>query len=214
MFRKVFLILFLVLGLNANNLFVGVNAGVPVTTPKYSGLDMMLQDFPKTGIGYSLGINVGYKSNFGSNNGLKYYLEYIYNKSYSKTPDSEPDSEQDIKADINSQLITLNMDYYYNFIDLFGVYAGLGIGYVSYNPKYTMSPRPSMPSTIELTKGGLALPLNLGLSFNINQHHGLSLGAKILLIGHKYNLSSFPGADNASVKLSTYIVSVGYSYTF
>ena len=211
MFRKVFLILFLVLGLNANNLFVGVNAGIPITTPKYSDLDMMLQSmFPETGIGYSLGINVGYKSNFGPNNGLKYYLEYIYSESY-----SEPVAKdvKDVKADINSQLITLNVDYYYNFTNVFGVYAGLGIGYVSYNPKYTMPQTPIMPSTIELTKGGFALPLNLGLSFNINKHHGLSLGAKIPLIGCKYKVS-FPGADNASVKLSTYIVSVGYNYTF
>lgn len=207
MFRKVFLILFLVLGLNANNLFVGVNAGIPITTPKYSGLGMLQSMFPETGIGYSLGINVGYKSNFGPNNGLKYYLEYIYSESYSES------DTKDVKADINSQLITLNVDYYYNFTNLFGVYAGLGIGYVSYNPKYTMPPLPSMSSTIELTKGGFALPLNLGLLFNINKRHGLSLGAKIPLIGCKYKVS-FPGADNASVKLSTYIVSAGYNYTF
>lgn len=202
MFRKVFLILFLVLGLNANNLFVGVNAGIPITTPKYSGLDMIQSMFPETGIGYSLGINVGYKSNLGPNDGLKYYLEYIYSESYGE--------KSGLKADINSQLITLNADYYYNFTDLFGVYAGLGIGYVSYNPKYTMPLMQQMVSIGGGAKGGFALPLNLGLSFSINQHHGLSLGAKIPLIGYKYKISN----TNASVKLSTYIISVGYNYTF
>lgn len=213
MFRKVFLILFLVLGLNANNLFVGVNAGIPITTSKYSGLGDTEQRMPKTGIGYSLGINVGYKSNLGPNDGLKYYLEYMYSESYGKKSSGSGGEKSVAKANINSQLITLNADYYYNFTDLFGVYAGLGIGYVSYNPKYRVTFEGATESIRGGAKGGFALPLNLGLSFNINQHHGLSLGAKIPLIGYKYKVKATEDV-NFSVKLSTYIVSVGYSYTF
>ena len=80
MFKKLSLVCALALGLSANTgLFVGVNAGVPITTPKYSGtIATKASTFPTSGVGYTLGVNVGYKSELTSSQGLRYYLWYSF----------------------------------------------------------------------------------------------------------------------------------------
>lgn len=208
MFKKVFLISLLALGLHAESIFAGVSAGVPITTPKYNGaLSAMKDSFPKTGIGYNLGVNAGYEDDLGPNDGFKLYLEYNYSQSYGK----RTSLLRNMKATISSQMITLNADYYYDFTDLFGAYLGIGAGYVSYKPKYTLA---SMTFGNE-QKGGFALPINLGLLLHTDDDHDFSIGVKIPLVGYKYKIenSTMPNMSG-SVKLSNYIVSIGYNYTF
>ena len=211
MFKKIFLVLVLALGLNAESLFVGVNAGVPITTPKYSGGISSYKDmFPKTGTGYNLGVNVGYIDDLGPNDGFRVYVDYSYSQSSGK----RSSTGTNVKASIASQMVALNLDYYYDFTELLGAYLGIGAGYVLYKPKYTIEYAGGV-QTMTLgnkQKGGFALPLNVGFLLHIDDDHEFSLGAKIPLIDYKYNITN--PAMSGSVKLRNYIVSIGYHYVF
>lgn len=227
MFKKLLLGSSLVLAsagaLNASQesgLFVGVNAGIPITSPSYGGyLKSMESGLPTSGIGWALSLDLGYKQALSTTMGLKYYLEYNYNESYGeKTGGSVMFSK--VKADIAQQLITINVDYYYNPIDLVGVYIGLGLGYQSFKPTWTPTMQVGSTTIGGETQGGFALPLNLGVTFNATDANQILIGAKIPLIGYDYKPSSNPAlaaitqGASGNVKLNTYIVQVGYNYTF
>ena len=83
------------------------------------------------------------------------------------------------------------------------------MGYVTYKPGYTIA---QYPASLDFsTKGGFALPLNLGFIFSdASQRHGIILGAKIPLLGYEYDINAMGG----TVELRDYIVHVGYNYTF
>lgn len=55
-----------------SGLFVGVNAGVPITTPSYGPAIPNSSMFPTSGIGWAVGLDVGYKQVLSENYGLKY----------------------------------------------------------------------------------------------------------------------------------------------
>lgn len=59
----------------SSGLFVGVNAGVPITTPSYSNFGQAVQTswFPTSGFGWGVGLDVGYKQALSQSSGLKYY---------------------------------------------------------------------------------------------------------------------------------------------
>ncbi|RAX54645.1 hypothetical protein CCY99_02460 [Helicobacter sp. 16-1353] len=197
-----------------SGLLLGVNVGVPITSPSYGGaLNSMKSGLPSNGIGWAASIDIGYKQALSNNMGLKYYLEYNYNASYGNKEGGSVMFSK-VKADIKQQLITLNVDYYFNPTDLFGVYVGLGVGYQTFKPTWT----PTMAGGVTTmtfggeNKGGLAVPLNLGLTFNVNESNQILIGAKIPLVAYDYKTTVLTQAAN--VKLSTYIVQVGYNYTF
>ena len=214
MFKKIFLVLVLALGLNAESLFVGVNAGVPITTPKYGGDISARKDmFPKTGTGYNLGVNVGYIDDLGPNDGFRVYVDYNYSQSSGK----RSSTLGNVKANIASQMVALNLDYYYDFTELLGAYLGIGAGYVTYKPKYTMEIMGQTMTFGDKQKGGFALPVNVGFLLHINDDHEFTLGAKIPLLAYKYNIEANPNnpmISSGSVKLRNYIVSTGYNYIF
>lgn len=55
-----------------SGLFVGVNVGVPITTPEYQGQIANSSNlFPTSGIGWAVGAEVGYKLMFGNMIGLR-----------------------------------------------------------------------------------------------------------------------------------------------
>lgn len=195
----------------SSGLFVGVNAGVPITTPEYSNIGAMLAGmggkdlFPTSGIGWAVGVDLGYKQALGANSGLRYYLSYNYNQSKG----SKNNALGKMEADITQQLITANVDYLYSFTQSFGAYIGIGVGYQQFDPTWKMTGTKITAGK----KGGLAVPLNVGLTYNLNDAHQLSLGAKIPLLAYDYENQKTPeiGADAA---LRTYIVSIGYNLTF
>ena len=190
----------------SSGLFVGVNAGVPITTPKYSGFGGMEDLFPTSGIGWGAGVDVGYKQAFSESSGLRYYVSYFYDQSKG-SKDNGLMGKTD--ADINQQLITANVDYWLNFTQSFGAYIGVGVGYQQFDPTWkTMG-----MSISNGKKGGLAVPVNIGLTYNFNEKNQILLGAKIPLVAYDYE-SSTPLTQNATASLRTYIVQVGYNLTF
>lgn len=58
-------------------------------------------------------------------------------------------------------------------------------------------------------KGGLAVPVNLGFTYNFNDKNQLLLGAKIPVLAYDYE-----NKDGGTATLRTYIVQIGYNLTF
>lgn len=193
----------------SNGLFVGVNAGVPITTPSYTGFTGLKDNFPTSGFGWAVGLDVGYKQALSENYGLKYYISYNYNQSKG-SKDNSPLPK--VNADINQHLITANVDYWLNFTRSFGAYIGIGVGYQQYDPTW----KTAMMSISAGAKGGLAVPLNVGLTYNFNDASQILLGAKIPLVAYDYESDTNPMLPmaNGTATLRTYIVQIGYNYTF
>ena len=203
--------------------FVGVNVGVPITTASYSGAIAAMQDYlPKSGVGYALGVDLGYKQMFGEGMfGLRYYVDYYFSQSFgSKTTQIAPTSlDVTIDATISQHLVNANIDVLFNPLSWLGVYVGIGVGYQGYNPIYTITAtQDATGATVGTTedhqpvRGGFSLPLNVGLNFNLGESHTLNVGAKLGLI--KYDYVSDAGMLSGTSTLNSYIIKVGYSYTF
>lgn len=194
-----------------SGLFVGVNAGVPITTPKYgAALSSVKSTFPTSGFGWAVGLDVGYKQALSENYGLKYYISYNYNQSKG-SKDNPIASNGKVDADINQHLITANVDYYFNFTPAFGAYIGIGVGYQQYDPTW----KTMLGNMSNGAKGGLAVPLNVGLTYNVDTTSQILLGAKIPLVGYDYKGTMIPGTPESTMAtLRTYIVQIGYNYTF
>ena len=206
--------------------FAGVNVGVPITTPEYKGgLRTGSEQFPNSGVGYALGVDLGYKQMFGEGMfGLRYYVDYYFSQSFgSKTTQIAPTSlDVTIDATISQHLVNANIDVLFNPLSWLGVYVGIGVGYQGFAPVYSVTspnpqnPQPATTTTDEGVKGGFSLPLNVGLNFNLGESHTLNVGAKIPLVGYDYSIASFMNTPipDSSVGLRSYIIKVGYSYTF
>lgn len=172
----------------ASGVFAGVNAGVPITTPDYSGsLSNIKSILPTSGIGYNLGVSLGFRQALNESMGLRYYVEYDFNQSFgSGSGNMNGAMKVDTKASINQHLITLNVDYYYNFTSAFGAFIGVGVGYQSYKPSWTATIGGNDTKIGSGAQGGLAVPVNVGVSYNINPQHQITLGAKIPLVAYEY----------------------------
>ena len=203
--------------------FVGVNVGVPITTASYSGAIAAMQDYlPKSGVGYALGVDLGYKQMFGEGMfGLRYYVDYYFSQSFgSKATQIVPTlPDVTIDATISQHLVNANIDVLFNPLSWLGVYVGIGVGYQGYNPIYTITAtQDATGATVGTTedhqpvRGGFSLPLNVGLNFNLGESHTLNVGAKLGLI--KYDYVSDAGMLSGTSTLNSYIIKVGYSYTF
>ncbi len=135
-----------------------------------------------------------------------------------------------VQANMEQYLVTFNIDYYYNVTDLFGMYIGLGFGYQGFSPDWKVSVSGSSNSIASYAseglsnlyigrRGGFAMPLNVGFTFNSSPQSQWTIGVKIPLVRYNYKitaedkkLADYVGASN--VKLATYNVQVGYNYTF
>ena len=210
--------------------FVGINVGVPITTASYSGAIAAMQDYlPKSGVGYALGVDLGYKQMFGEGMfGLRYYVDYYFSQSFGSGQQGFPSFDPGagitttIDAAISQHLVNANIDVLFNPLSWLGVYVGIGVGYQGFAPVYSVTspnpqnPQPATTTTDEGVKGGFSLPLNVGLNFNLGESHTLNVGAKIPLVGYDYSIASFMNTPipDSSVGLRSYIIKVGYSYTF
>ena len=191
----------------SSGLFVGVNAGVPITTPSYSNFGQAVQTswFPTSGFGWGVGLDVGYKQALSQSSGLKYYLSYFYSQSKGSKDNGIMGN---MEADINQHLITANVDYYFSFTPAFGAYIGIGVGYQQFDPTWKMNP----VNIAVGAKGGLAVPVNLGFTYNFNDKNQLLLGAKSPVLAYDYeNKDPIYGG---TATLRTYIVQIGYNLTF
>ncbi|PAF50910.1 hypothetical protein BKH43_03370 [Helicobacter sp. 13S00401-1] len=77
-----------------SGVFVGINAGLPITSTDYE-LKPNYQHFkdqlPTSGIGYSLGAEIGYKQELSKRFGVRVYASYNFSQSYGKKKSSETD---------------------------------------------------------------------------------------------------------------------------
>ena len=117
-----------------SGLFVGVNVGVPITTPEYQGQIANSSNlFPTSGIGWAVGAEVGYKLMFGNMIGLRVYADYYYNQSYGDKLTTSfmniPNSSIDLDATITQHLINANIDFLFNPFSWLGIYIGIGLGW-------------------------------------------------------------------------------------
>lgn len=196
-----------------DGIFVGANVGLPITTPTYTdGLKDATNTLPSSGIGYTLGLDIGYKQYFSSSLGLKYYANYIFSQSFGS---KVSENQMKIDATIINHLITANVDFFYNFTQSFGAYVGIGLGFSGYSANYKATiPGVDISPTLKGDfAGSFALPINLGVTYNINDTHAINLGAKIPILATSIKVKT-DGEVAGGVDLRNYIVQVGYAYTF
>jgi len=201
----------------SSGVFVGLNAGLPITTPTYGGAIKQFESIlPESGVGYNISLMAGYRQAIQQNMGLRYYIEYNFNQSYGDGSGTIQTLPATSKANITQHLATINADFYYNPTSLFGLYVGIGVGYQSFKPEWTYT-MAAQDSTISSgAKGGIAVPLNVGLTFNPTPKHQVAVGAKIPLVGYDYKtmVQTQQGSSEGNAELRSYIVQVGYNYTF
>lgn len=220
--RIIFILCLLFSGLFASQtsgVFLGINAGGSLITSKYGGnLSEFSGAFPKDNFGYVASIDIGYKQNI-SNYGFKYYLEYSFSQvkgsKDSNLGNNGIQESNHTTTKITNDMLTFNIDYYYNIVEAFGLYAGFGVGYNRYKPNFSIN---SGSNNIrDSIKGGLAVPINLGMTININQANQIILGAKIPTINYTYKtkiLDSSPKGNEGTIAFNNYIVQLGYNITF
>ncbi|TLD79813.1 outer membrane beta-barrel protein [Helicobacter sp. MIT 05-5293] len=200
----------------SSGVFIGINAGVSLTQPTYSGAFETMQDaLSQKGIGWVNGVDLGYKKAMNEKWGLRYYLSYNYSQSYGLKESSVNPNITETDTDIVQQLITANVDLWFHFTRSFGAYVGIGAGYQRFKPSWTITTTGQKTTFGDLNKGGLAVPLNVGLTWNFNNAHQILYGVKIPLISYDYEInvpSQQGGAGTAGLR--AYIMSIGYNYTF
>ncbi|PAF45458.1 outer membrane beta-barrel protein [Helicobacter sp. 11S02629-2] len=220
-------------GYAKSGVFVGGNLGLPITAA--TDIPSLVQPFiPTTGVGYTVGVNVGYKQDLTTEMGLKYYLSYNFSQSFA----SKAIGPIENKADILNHLVVANVDYFYDFDKMFGAYVGIGLGYSDYSGSFNIA----NIADFGISGGSFALPINVGVNFNINESNTISLGAKIPVLGTDVNvlgataqkvqaLQNGGGESSSSSSTTTdgepaalqvikggtlrnYIIQLGYTYTF
>lgn len=201
--------------------FIGLNVGVPITNPTYNGfIEQMSDYFPTRGTGWAFGLELGYKQMLSQNFGLRYYVDYYYGSASGDKRAYVGFVSLTTKATIVQHHIAANIDALLYFTQRFGAYVGVGLGYQGYDPSYTFNGQSnftggtgtavgplSMPN--HGLQGGLAIPINVGIMLDFGENSQLTLGAKIGTLGYDYELDA-----NSKVGLSSYLVKLGYSYTF
>ncbi|PAF44368.1 outer membrane beta-barrel protein [Helicobacter sp. 11S02629-2] len=77
-----------------SGVFVGLNAGVPITATNYNlkpNYQQFKDQLPTSGIGYTVGAEVGYKQDFNWQFGMRIYASYNFSQSYGSKKSSEND---------------------------------------------------------------------------------------------------------------------------
>ena len=197
-----------------SGLFVGVNVGVPITTINYVEYYEELEEiYPTLGVGYALGINVGYKRMLNDKMGLRYYVDYHFNQSFGSKTTQEGRDKFKGSTTITQHLATANVDFLYNFTSSFGAYVGIGLGYRRYAATMTFSGEGELFKPDLKTASGFALPINIGVNYNLSDNQTIDIGAKINTFGVTTKYSAY-NTDFDVADLRTFIIKVGYTYTF
>lgn len=202
----------------SSGVFIGVNYGLSMLEAEFSDFTQNIgygRWFPQNQTGKGWGVDVGYKKALTEENGLKFYLSYNYNETKGFKDNGVFGS---IDSHITQKLITANVDYYFNATRFFGAYIGFGIGYQEYNPIWNWIGNTNPLITGRGAKGGLAVPLNIGLTLNVSNSNQITLGAKIPLASYNYDNDDGNRPDwldfSGVATFRASIVQVGYNFTF
>lgn len=156
---------------------------------------------------FRYGFLVGYKHFFMTEVGARYYVSADFGTDYKYHYNNEV---TDILYKVKSYNIAANADMLYNFIvndDLdFGVFFGLGLGYV--NSKITGTDYDTKPS-------GFDLGINFGFRTNIAQHHGIELYSRFGVLPKKEETAEIlAGLTNIETLQKPYQVGLRYMFSF
>lgn len=180
--------------------------------------------------GWAVGAKIGYRLFIGQSWGFKAYMDYHFSESFATKkvdgiapPDDFP-AEATYRIIRNAHLIAANFDFFYHR-DRLGGFIGLGLGYQGYsfntsiNTIYSGTGQNAAFTTYNDTirvnepfKGTFAMPLNIGVSYDLSMSNQLSLTAKIPLLSYNYTYSNTN--FNGKSSLRNYLLVVEYSYTF
>lgn len=203
--------------------FFGVNIGASIANPAYNGGIEVLADswyLPTSATGWALGLELGYKQMLNQKIGVRYYVDYYYGSASGQKKGELGFVALTTEATIAQHHIAANIDALLYLTQRFGVYVGVGVGYQGYDLSYTFNGNSNFTGgsgtatgTLHMPtdglKGGLAIPINVGLMLDVGENGQLTLGAKIGTLGYDYAL------DNANeIGLHSYIVKLGYNYRF
>ncbi|MWV61689.1 outer membrane beta-barrel protein [Helicobacter saguini] len=227
------------LGVRVGGSFVDANYRGAIYKPASVVEYQLEMTAPGSENGYMGGIDIGYRLYIGDNWGLRGHLDYnfSYTNGYKRGQGFSTNNPIITTAEVSrfGHLITLNLDLFWNY-GAFGIYVGLGVGYEGYTftskntSRYAFQhtgthPLDGSDTLMGSFQGGVALPLNFGISFDINQHNQISLGAKLPILAQKYNYTqSVSGTSSSALYNPTfsgeipsfrnYIVELGYTFTF
>jgi len=154
-----------------------------------------------------IGLKLGYNYYFSNRLGVRGYVDYGYG--FHTTNESGATNNTNIhQLAINADVL-VNIFSYKNVI--FGAYAGLGFGYSGKNTEAKSA------GTTTITDGpsGVYIPINLGISANIEQNHRVDIGVKIQTFQTSINnTTNAESSTTGTDKLRTLNFGIGYQYLF
>lgn len=227
---------------------IGLKAGASLVSANYVGaiykpasvVEYQLErTAPSFESGYTGGVDIGYRYYIGDSWGIRGHLDYNFSYTTGYEMGIGFSNTNPITTTSNvtrfGHLITLNLDFFYNY-GAIGVFLGVGVGYEGYSftskntsrLAYQHSSTAVLDGADTLTgglKGGVALPINVGLSFDINENNQLSIGAKIPILSQSYNYTQGvkgtssstgynPTFSGTAPQFRNYIIEAGYTFTF
>lgn len=133
-----------------NRFVVGMYGGasfLAMSSDYYVNFQEIPGDYDKNLFGGSYGVKIGYDFYFLAQHGLRFYVDYM---------NTLLDSKEKTLGKYNMHTFGLNVDYRFDILSNFGVFAGVGLAYNIINTQYLGNIN---------TFGG---SLNLGVVYNIS----------------------------------------------
>lgn len=202
--------------------FIGVSVGAPINNPSYQGANLQsLSDYlPSGGAGWGFGLEIGHRHMLNNRLGVRYYADYFYGQYKSSERGEMGFVALTTEANIVQHHISVNFDVLLYLTQRFGVYVGVGVGYQIYEPLYTFNGHKNFTGGVGTGVGtlsiptngaqrGLAIPVNIGMMWNVGENSQITFGAKVSTKGYEYGLQ-----DGERISLGAYIIKLGYNYTF
>lgn len=205
---------------NGSGFFVGINTGYTVSFDKTITTETVGQstiENSTTAPDYiNVGVQLGYNYMFTGFFGLRGYVDYNYGFRHSHLKTTEQNKTTDSSDLISSHTISGNVDVLLNFLNSdtfsFGVYAGVGFGYMTMSSTSKTSENGAITNTITPEGNGFILPINVGLMLTANGHHRFELGFKIPTLCVKYIPAN--NQQNTEHTAHNLITTIGYTYIF
>lgn len=155
---------------NGSGFFVGINTGYTVSFDKTITTETVGQstiENSTTAPDYiNVGVQLGYNYMFTGFFGLRGYVDYNYGFRHSHLETTEQNKTTDSSDLISSHTISGNVDVLLNFLNSdtfsFGVYAGVGFGYMTMSSTSKTSENGAITNTITPEAMALSYQLMLG----------------------------------------------------
>ncbi|TLD81436.1 outer membrane beta-barrel protein [Helicobacter trogontum] len=207
---------------SGSGFFVGINTGYTVSFDKTITTEVGTQSTTENSTTapdhINVGVQLGYNYMFTNFLGLRGYVNYNYGFAHSHLKRTEQNQTTDDSRLISAHTVSGNIDVLLNFLNSdtfsFGVYAGVGFGYMTMSSTSRVSGNGTITNTITPEGNGFILPINAGLMLTANGHHRFELGFKIPTLGVKYVPASADPQNIETITTRNLITTIGYTYIF